>query len=117
MRALPGPSPCRPVAAKLEAQYLGNPAFCSPPRPRASCHVRYVRKYLVRGRERFEYSEVRRQDIVGELVVKAMGEMDLDNDGKVSMDDFVTWSRTQDIENLVDNYMDEFNQAKAEQSA
>ena len=54
---------------------------------------------------------------MGELVVKAMGEMDLDNDGKVSMEDFVTWSRTQDIENLVDNYMDEFNQAKAEQSA
>ena len=54
---------------------------------------------------------------MGELVVKAMGEMDLDNDGKVSMEDFVTWSRTQDIENLVDNYMDEHNRTKAQQNA
>ena len=65
---------------------------------------RYVRKYLVRGRERHGYV-VRRQDLVPEIVAKAMGDMDVDQDGKVSMDDFILWSRNNDVENMVDDYV------------
>ena len=64
---------------------------------------KYVRKYLVRGREQHGYM-VRRQDLVPEIVAKAMESMDVDKDGKVSIDDFMTWSRTNDVENMVDDY-------------
>ena len=67
---------------------------------------KYVRKYLVRGRERYG-TVVKRQDLVGEIVAKAMSLMDMDQDGKVSMDDFMAWSRTNDVENVVDNYVAE----------
>ncbi len=45
---------------------------------------KYIRRYLVRGREKHEYTVSRRQDIVGGIVIEAMKEMDVDSDGEVS---------------------------------
>jgi len=68
---------------------------------------KYVRKYLVRGRERFSMT-VRRQDLVPEIVAHAMDAMDVDNDGKVSMEDFLAWSRENDVEGFVENTIDDY---------
>lgn len=65
---------------------------------------KYVSKYLVRGREQYEYSPVRRQDMVVDIVKEAMEQMDLDKDGVVSMQNFMQWSCTQNLETLVDDY-------------
>ena len=68
---------------------------------------KYVRKYLVRGRERFGTTKIRRQDLVGEIVIRAMASMDVDKDGKVSMEDFLTWSRANEVEGFVENMVDD----------
>ena len=52
--------------------------------------TKYVSKYLVRGRERTGYIS-RRQDMVTEIVKNLMVAMDIDQDGTVSMDDFLAW--------------------------
>jgi threonine 3-dehydrogenase len=64
---------------------------------------RYVRKYLVRGREKFGYM-TRRQDMVMDIVAEAMAAMDVDKDGVVSQDDFLQWSRVYNVEGLVDDF-------------
>ena len=64
---------------------------------------RYVRKYLVRGRERFGYL-TRRQDMVQDIVRELMPRMDVDSDGIVSMDDFLEWSRVHDLEGFVEDH-------------
>ena len=64
---------------------------------------KYVRKYLVRGRERHGYI-TRRQDLVLDIVSEAMTQMDLDNDSIVSMNDFLEWSRVHDLDALVDDF-------------
>ena len=64
---------------------------------------RYLRKYVVRGREKFGYVQ-RRQDSVKDIVKEAMGKMDIDGDGVVSEGDFMEWSRLHNIENLVDDW-------------
>mmetsp|Transcript_2157 Transcript_2157/g.7524 ORF Transcript_2157/g.7524 Transcript_2157/m.7524 type:complete len:432 (+) Transcript_2157:142-1437(+) len=68
---------------------------------------KFVRKNLVRGREQYEY-DVRRQDLVAEIVDQAMAQMDVDKSGTVSMEEFMEWSRTNDLESLVDDYADKF---------
>ena len=65
---------------------------------------KYVRKYLVRGREKRPLI-VRRQDLVPEIVAKAMVAMDIDKDGRVSMEDFLSWARVENVENMVDDYV------------
>lgn len=65
---------------------------------------KYVRKYMVRGREKFGYS-ARRQDLVDRIVQDALKSMDLDQDGHVTIDDFLAWSRINSVENLVDDYI------------
>ena len=67
---------------------------------------KYVRKYLVRGREKSGYF-ARRQDIVDDIVQNLMGEMDVDQDGIVNLDDFMAWSATNKLETLVDDIYDE----------
>ena len=64
---------------------------------------KYVRKYLVRGREKHG-SELRRQDMVVDIVSEVMAAMDVDKDGIVSMDDFMQWSRVNNLETLVDEF-------------
>jgi len=68
--------------------------------------LKFVRKYLVRGRERRAYT-ARRQDKVNDIVDKLMKEMDVDGDGTVLMDDFIAWSRIHNLESYVDDYMAE----------
>jgi len=63
---------------------------------------KYVRKYLVRGREKG--FATKRFDVVPEIVAELMSAMDIDADGIVSVDDFMTWSRTNKLETLVDDY-------------
>lgn len=65
---------------------------------------KYVRKYMVRGREKFGYS-ARRQDLVDRIVQDALKSMDLDQDGHVTIDDFLAWNRINSVENLVDDYI------------
>ena len=67
---------------------------------------RYVRKYLVRGRERAGYT-MRRQDMVKDIVASLMVSMDLDKDGIVSMDDFLAWSGSNLLETVVDDQYEE----------
>ena len=64
---------------------------------------KFVRKYLVRGREKHG-SLTRRQDMVIDIVSQVMSAMDVDKDGVVSMDDFMQWSRVNNLETLVDEY-------------
>ena len=64
---------------------------------------KFVRKYLVRGREKQEYMK-RRQDMVGDIVVEVIKDLDVDGDGVVSLDDFLEWSRVHNLETLVDDY-------------
>jgi len=64
---------------------------------------KYIRKYLVRGRERFGYV-ARRQDMVKGIVQEVMHAMDVDEDGVVSMDDFMQWSQVHNVETLVDDF-------------
>jgi len=64
---------------------------------------KYIRKYLVRGRERFGYV-ARRQDMVQGIVQEVMQAMDVDGDGIVSMDDFMQWSQVHNVETLVDDF-------------
>ena len=64
---------------------------------------KFVSKYVVRGRERSGWI-ARRQDMVAEIVTHLMVEMDVDKDGVVSMDDFQTWSNTNDLERFVEDY-------------
>jgi len=68
--------------------------------------LKFVRKYLVRGRERRAYT-ARRQDKVNDIVDKLIKEMDVDGDGTVLMDDFIAWSRVNNLESYVDDYMAE----------
>lgn len=65
---------------------------------------RYIRKYMVRGREKFGLIFSRRQDMVHGIVKEAMVAMDMDGDGVVSMEDFLEWSRVHEVETLVDDY-------------
>ena len=64
----------------------------------------YVRRYLVRGREKYEYV-VRRQDLVTEFVEVALTSMDVDNDGTVDLEDFMQWSWNMDVESMFDDFM------------
>ena len=64
---------------------------------------KYMSKYLVRGRERSGYI-ARRQDMVQEMVSELMVAMDLDEDGVVSMDDFLSWSNMHSLEGFVEEY-------------
>jgi hypothetical protein len=64
---------------------------------------KYMSKYLVRGRERSGYI-ARRQDMVSEIVSKLMVAMDVDKDGIVSMDDFLSWSNRHSLEAFVEEY-------------
>jgi len=68
---------------------------------------RFVRKHLVRGREKLGGLQ-RRQDMVADIVREAMVAMDLDSDGVVSLDDFLEWSRVHNLETLVDDRADMF---------
>ena len=65
---------------------------------------KYVRKYAVRGRETQGYKN-RRQDLVAEVTVELMKLMDVDKDGKVTMDDFLNWSRANSVENYMEDYL------------
>jgi len=64
---------------------------------------KFVRKYLVRGRERSGYV-ARRQDMVKGIVVELMVAMDVDKDGVVSMEDFLSWSNVNNLEAFVEEY-------------
>ena len=65
---------------------------------------KYVRKYMVRGREKgWLVHGNRRQDVVVQIVAKLMYEMDEDKDGIVSIDDFMAWSRKTAVEHVVDS--------------
>mmetsp|Transcript_50920 Transcript_50920/g.108793 ORF Transcript_50920/g.108793 Transcript_50920/m.108793 type:complete len:446 (-) Transcript_50920:119-1456(-) len=64
---------------------------------------KYVSKYLVRGRERSGYI-ARRQDMVSGIVSELMLKMDIDMDGIVSMDDFLTWSGKNSLETFVEEF-------------
>jgi len=64
---------------------------------------KFVSKYLVRGRERSGYI-ARRQDMVGDIVNELMTRMDIDQDGVVSMEDFLSWSSTHNLEAFVEEY-------------
>ena len=66
--------------------------------------VEYVRKYLSRGKERPASSQPTK-DLAEAIVAEAMVAMDKDTDGRVSFDDFVEWSRTNDVENMVDDFV------------
>jgi len=73
----------------------------------------FVRKYLVRGRERSGYL-LRRQDMVKDIVASLMASMDVDADGVVSMNDFMAWSGTNKLETVVD---DQYEERLAEEEA
>jgi len=102
----------RIVASVLNAhssRRLGNKAAfrsidtCESGRINPHMLTKYVSKYLIRGREKFGYT-VRRQDMVTDIVAEALAQMDVDQDGVVSMDDFLAWSSTHDLYTLVDDY-------------
>lgn len=59
---------------------------------------KYVRKYLVQGREDFSST---RQEAVGEVVYKLMHQLDTNRDGLVSWATFSEWSRRNSVENVV----------------
>jgi nucleoside-diphosphate-sugar epimerase len=65
----------------------------------------FVRKYLVRGRERGGYV-YRRQDAIGAMVDNAMAELDTNDDGIVSWQTFQEFSRTNSLERLVDQWQE-----------
>ena len=66
---------------------------------------KYIRKYLVRGRERSGHV-TRRQDMVKDIVKIAMERMDVDSDGVVSLDDYMSWAMQHDLEALVNDYIE-----------
>jgi len=68
--------------------------------------VKYMRKHMVRGREKFGYVK-KRQEMVEQMVEVAMKVMDVDNDGKVSPADFAEWSRRNTIEGYLEAYIAE----------
>lgn len=72
---------------------------------------KFVRKYLVRGRERGGYT-YRRQDAIGAMVDNAMAALDTNNDGIVSWRTFEEFSRSNSVEQLVDQWQE---QARKEQ--
>ena len=75
---------------------------------------RYVRKYLVRGRESSGYI-ARRQDMVDDIVLQLMSAMDVDDDGVVSVGDFMAWSSTNNLLTLVDDFYEERITSEAEE--
>jgi nucleoside-diphosphate-sugar epimerase len=68
--------------------------------------TRYVRKHLVRGREKAEYL-LRRQDLVDPFVAVAFAEMDTDKDGLVCLNEFMQWSWNNDVESKLDDFISE----------
>ncbi len=66
----------------------------------------FVRKYLVRGRERGGYV-YRRQDAIGAMVDNAMIALDTNDDGIVSWRTFQEFSRSNSLEQLVDQWQEQ----------
>ena len=64
---------------------------------------RYIRKYLVRGREDYAH---RAQEAVGEAVDKLMNELDTNKDGLVSWTTFSEWNRHNSVEKVLWSSMD-----------
>lgn len=77
---------------------------CGKGRINANMLTKYITKYLVRGRDEFEYKSVRRQDMVADIVKEAMAQMGADEDGVVTMDTFMCWSRKNDLDALVNDF-------------
>ena len=65
----------------------------------------YVRRFLVRGREAAGYVGERRQDLVMAFVEVALAAMDVDQDGMVSLEDFMIWSWNNNIESMFSDFM------------
>ena len=66
----------------------------------------FIRKYLVRGRERREYV-YRREDAIGAMVENAMEQLDTNNDGIISWRTFQEFSRSNSLEQLVDQWQEQ----------
>lgn len=64
----------------------------------------YVRKYLLRGRERAAGKTGARKEMIADITKDLMLAMDLDKDGIVSIEDFMAWGRINNLESLVDDY-------------
>jgi len=67
---------------------------------------KFLRKHMVRGREKHGYV-ARRQDMVADVVEKTLNSMDRDADGTVSFEHFIEWDRINNIDTVVDAYMAE----------
>jgi len=60
---------------------------------------KYVRKYLVRGRETYR---TRNQDCVGPVVDRLMWELDVNEEGIVTWENFSEWNRRNNIQSILE---------------
>ena len=68
--------------------------------------TRLVRKIMMLGRQDYGWV-VRRDDMVDELVERAMANMDEDQDGLISIHDFQAWSKRNTVLGMVETFVDE----------
>jgi len=73
----------------------------------AAALAKYVRKYLVTGRETQGF-RITRHELVDKFVRKALPEMDADQDGRVTLDDFMKWSSKNSAEKRIQDLVDDF---------